>query len=156
MKRKNISTLQVIAVALQALALVVTLGFTAIQPFVKGFFSADSMVMEYFSIPVNCLLKIMPMLFIYVMGLLLVGKASTKSCKTTSAVLLGFAIFLKVVSQYGDMVTSFFIGRYGTVALVSHTALERAISLIANPLTWAAFALFCFSCGGCFGAEEQS
>lgn len=156
MKRKSIWTLQIIVVALQALALIIALGFTAIQPLVKGVFASDSAVKEFFSIPVNCLITMIPMLLIYVLGLLLIGKTSGKSHKTTSAILLGLTIFLKIVSLYSDTVTNYFVARYGVVALASHTALERGIYLIANPLTWAAFALFCFACGGCFGSEEQS
>lgn len=155
MKRKGIFTLQMITVILQAAALLITLGFTAMQSLVKTFFSMESRVLEEFSVPVNYLLKILPLLLVYVLGWLLLNKTSGKMRKTVTVIFVACAVFLQIMLGYVGVITSRFIGMRGAVALASHAVLEQAISLIANPLTWIAFALFCFSCGGYMVVEEQ-
>lgn len=94
MKEQSIKNLTVTALGLQAAALVLTILMTIGQQSIKLIFSADDKITEIFSIPLEALIKIIPVLILYIAG-------------------------------------------------------------VVNPFIWAAFAVFCIACGGCFGVKTK-
>lgn len=156
MRRKSIQLLLLISVLVQAFALVIAIGMTAAQTIVKGVIATYSEMIDIFSVPVQSLLRIILLLAVYVVGFLIVRNASVKNARIEACVLVGIAVLIQIMLQYANLFINPIISMEGAAALASYATLENTVSMIANPLTCVAFALFCFACGGCFGTPSET
>lgn len=156
MKRKSIKTLQIIAILLQALAVGAVSLFTLWQAPVKELFLSDSHIAEIQSIPIASLLTTIPFLLIYIIGMLVMTPEKARNSKVKVVIFMVIAGVLQVLLQYiPNVITALIASLSGASALASYASLESALSLTTNPLKIIAFALFCLSCGGFYGLEEN-
>lgn len=156
MKKGSVKLLQMIAVGLQAVTLVITLGMTAVQGTIKTLFTYSEEVVEVVSVPMDALLWTILLLVVYVAGMLVVWKTEEKATKVKAGVLVGIACLFQILSQYTGTVMSSLIAMQGVNALASYSALKTIIVQATTPFIWSAFALFCLSCGGYVELEKQS
>lgn len=154
MKKGSVKLLQMIAVSLQAVALVITLGMTAAQGTIKRLFTYSDEVVEIVSVPADVLLWTILLLVVYVAGMLVVLKTEERATKVKAAILVGIAVVFQILSQYTGTVASSLMAMEGVNALASYSVLRTIITQVTTPFVWSAFALFCLSCGGYVGLEK--
>lgn len=154
MKKGSVKLLQMIAVSLQAVALVIALGMTAVQGTIKTLFTYSEEVVEIVSVPVDVLLWTILLLAVYVAGMLVIYKSEERMTKVKAGILVGIACLFQILSQYTGTVASSLMAMEGVNALASYSVLRTIITQVTTPFVWSAFALFCVSCGGYAGLEN--
>lgn len=154
MKKGSVKLLQMIAVGLQAVTLVITLGMTVVQGTIKTLFTYSEEVVEIVSVPADFLLWTILLLVVYVAGMLVIYKSEERMTKVKAGILVGIACLFQILSQYTGTVMSSLIAMQGVNALASYSALKTLIVQATTPFVWSAFALFCVSCGGYVGLEK--
>lgn len=156
MKKGSIKLLQMIAVGLQLVVLVITLGMTAAQGVVKKLFAYSEEVVDVFSVPTDALLWTILLLVVYVAGMLVVLNTEERATKVKAGIFVGIAVVFQMLSQYTGTMMASLIAMQGVNALASYSAVKTVITQATTPFIWSAFALFCVSCGGYVGLEKQS
>lgn len=152
MQLKRVRKLTIVAVALQAIVLLLTIGVTVFQQEVRQvFFYNTSAGAPVDAVSLMDIANALILLVIYGCFLAFIMTAGKKLQKTkTAAVLfLAAACFIRILFAYLPSLESMMLNLWGTSAeqLVSYAVLRQMVTTITSPFSVLAFAVFCFSLG---------
>ncbi|MBQ2804080.1 MAG: hypothetical protein IJF07_09315 [Lachnospiraceae bacterium] len=155
MKLKGVKILQTLAIIMQLLVVLIIVAMTMAQSTIKQMYISDTDVAEYWSIPIEELLRAIPLLLIYIIGMAVMSHIDASAAKTKAITFAVLACIWQVISRYSSLITVLIAKKQGEIALISYSTLSGAIAQLTIPFTWVAFALFCVACGGYPGALKE-
>lgn len=154
MNTKRKKGLLLTAIIVQTMALIGVICLTVMQSSIKELLGAPEEVVQIETIPTGLFMQVLPLLLIYIIGLVVMKYANDGSTKTVAIVFVVLACIFQIVLPLVSNMVSVGMAQKDVDILASYNMIERGAEFCVTPCSMVAFALFSMGCGRYLGSKD--